>query len=371
MINYDNEADSSFEPQSPISIKNPASESVLEGEISPEKEPFSQSHELVVFDPKFSSAKGEGRGDSAVPAISASIHQDSAAASASPVSPFGSSGGSTFDEALLKTFLMGKSPKTQESYERVTRELLDFIHPMLLRDVGLPQLQAFLELKSKQAHESQRLRLAIVNSFFSYALKTGYIPANPASFLPKPQAHNQIAERYLTVEEVIRMISLTPPGRDQVLLKTLYSAGLRLSELLSLNFEHLQEREGGEGQLLIVGKGNKKRTVVVSAGVFSGLLSLTGYDAMPSDPVFRSTEETNPRLSKRMAQVIVDQARLRAGIVKKVSPHWLRHAHASHALDRGAPLHLVQATLGHSSIATTGKYLHARPQQSSGRFLDI
>jgi site-specific recombinase XerD len=54
-----------------------------------------------------------------------------------------------------------------------------------------------------------------------------------------------------------------------------------------------------------------------------------------------------------------------------VSPHWLQHAHGSHALDRGAPIHLVQATLGHASVATTGKYLHARPKESSSRFLAI
>jgi integrase/recombinase XerD len=67
----------------------------------------------------------------------------------------------------------------------------------------------------------------------------------------------------------------------------------------------------------------------------------------------------------------VRQAARRAGLALPVSPHWLRHAHASHALDRGAPLHLVQATLGHTSIATTGRYLHARPRESSSRFLGL
>jgi integrase/recombinase XerD len=60
----------------------------------------------------------------------------------------------------------------------------------------------------------------------------------------------------------------------------------------------------------------------------------------------------------------------RAGL-ETVSPHWLRHAHASHALDRGAPIHLVQATLGHANINTTGRYLHARPKESSSRFLPL
>lgn len=68
---------------------------------------------------------------------------------------------------------------------------------------------------------------------------------------------------------------------------------------------------------------------------------------------------------------IVRRAAKRAGIDKEVSCHWLRHAHASHALDRGAPIHLVQATLGHSSISTTGRYLHARPTESSSSYLPV
>ena len=68
---------------------------------------------------------------------------------------------------------------------------------------------------------------------------------------------------------------------------------------------------------------------------------------------------------------IVKAAAARAGLSAAVSAHWLRHAHASHALDRGAPIHLVQATLGHSSVATTGRYLHARPNDSSSRYLVV
>lgn len=65
------------------------------------------------------------------------------------------------------------------------------------------------------------------------------------------------------------------------------------------------------------------------------------------------------------------KAARRAGIEAPVSLHWLRHAHASHALDRGAPIHLVQSTLGHASVATTGRYLHARPGDSSAFYLAV
>lgn len=72
-----------------------------------------------------------------------------------------------------------------------------------------------------------------------------------------------------------------------------------------------------------------------------------------------------------MVKRIVTPAAERAGGEGQVSSHWLRHAHASHALDRGAPIHLVQATLGHASISTTGKYLHAWPEDSSARYLGV
>ena len=72
-----------------------------------------------------------------------------------------------------------------------------------------------------------------------------------------------------------------------------------------------------------------------------------------------------------MVERIVTKAAVRAGVEGKVSPHWLRHGHATHALERGAPIHLVQATLGHASVATTGRYLHARPTDSSSKYLGV
>ena len=87
-------------------------------------------------------------------------------------------------------------------------------------------------------------------------------------------------------------------------------------------------------------------------------------------PVFRS-RKGRKALSLRQVERIVQAAARRAGVELPVSPHWLRHAHASHALDRGAPIHLVQATLGHASVATTGRYLHARPTESSAKYLAV
>jgi site-specific recombinase XerD len=90
------------------------------------------------------------------------------------------------------------------------------------------------------------------------------------------------------------------------------------------------------------------------------------------DPVFPSRKKKPVAALQPLAVLrILRAAARRAGIELPVSPHWFRHAHASHALDRGTPIHLVQATLGHANINTTGRYLHARPQGSSGRFLPL
>ncbi len=113
------------------------------------------------------------------------------------------------------------------------------------------------------------------------------------------------------------------------------------------------------------GKGGHTRHILLSQGTWEVLRAIRG-DADEDHPLFLS--RTGGGLSVRQVQYIVRQAARRADVEKNVSPHWMRHAHASHALDRGAAVHLVQAT---SSVATTGRYLHARPTESSSRYLAI
>ena len=118
----------------------------------------------------------------------------------------------------------------------------------------------------------------------------------------------------------------------------------------------------------ITGKGGYVRQVLLPDTVSRSLLSLLG-DAGANDPVFPSRKRGG-RLTERAVHAMVKRAAAAAGITRAVSPHWLRHAHGSHAIDRGASLPEVQATLGHGNISTTSGYLHARPSSSSGLKLD-
>jgi integrase/recombinase XerD len=118
----------------------------------------------------------------------------------------------------------------------------------------------------------------------------------------------------------------------------------------------------------ITGKGGKVRQVLLPEIVSRSLLSLRG-DAGATDPVFAS-RKGGGRLTERAVHAMVKRAAKAAGINADVCPHWLRHVHGSHAIERGGSLPEVQATLGHGNISTTSGYLHARPDSSSGLRLD-
>ena len=127
-----------------------------------------------------------------------------------------------------------------------------------------------------------------------------------------------------------------------------------MTELVALTWADLQERERSSqdastcGQVTVFGKGGKTRAVLLSEATWRELVALRAGDG----PVFLSRKTGALDLSQVLR--ILRAAVARAGVDSRVSPHWLRHAHARHALDRGAPIHLVQATLGHSSVETTG-----------------
>ena len=121
-------------------------------------------------------------------------------------------------------------------------------------------------------------------------------------------------------------------------------------------------------QVTVFGKGSKTRVVLLPPSVWAELVALRA-GAQPDAPVFRSRK--GGHLHRTAIERLVGDAAAQAGLEGKVSPHWLRHSHATHALERGAPIHLVQATLGHASVATTGRYLHARPTDSSARYLAV
>ena len=267
------------------------------------------------------------------------------------------------DEHLVALWLHGRSEATQRAYAADLAAF--FAHAQRpLRAVTLGDMQAFQDTLADLASASQARRLSAVKSLLSFGHRTGYLPVNVGAAIRLPKVKHTLAERILDVDAVVHMLALEREPRNKALLRLLYLGGLRIGEACRLRVRDLSARDDA-GQVTVFGKGGKTRAVLLKASVWQDLAALRSADA--DAPLFRSREGGG--LDPSQVHRIVKLAAKRAGLSPAVSAHWLRHAHVSHALDRGAPVHLVQATVGHASLATTSRYAHARPNDSSSRYL--
>lgn len=267
-------------------------------------------------------------------------------------------------EQLIEMWLDGKLPHTISSYRRYAHSFLIFINkPLHL--ATLADIQLWRVTLSGKSDNSIKTATSAIKSLFNFAYKIGVLKVNPSAVLKQVKPKDCLNERILSELEVATMIAQETNPRNRLILRLLYSGGLRVSELSSLKWKDLKER-GESGQITVFGKGKKTRTVLLKQDVWLELVKLKG-DRNNIDPVFQSRK--GGHINRHQLWRIVSTAASRAGLDGNVSPHWLRHAHASHSLDRGAPIHLVQQTLGHESVATTSRYLHARPNDSSSLYL--
>jgi integrase/recombinase XerD len=270
---------------------------------------------------------------------------------------------------LISLWLHGRSAHTVRAYRADAGRFLASVGKPL-HGVTLGDIQGFadaLEADGLQPASRHRI-LAAVKSLFAFGHRLGYLPFDVARPLRLPAFRDALADRILSEAEVQRMIALEPNPRNRAVLLTLYGSGVRVSELSGMRWGHLQPRDGGAGQVAVFGKGGKTRSILLPASVWVAIHGLRRGDGDDA-PVFRS-RKNRPLCGAQVTRVVKAAAR-RAGVARAATSHFLRHAHASHSLERGAPIHLVQATLGHSSVATTGRYLHARPSESSSRFLPL
>jgi len=276
-------------------------------------------------------------------------------------------------DPVVQTWLGTKtSEHTRRAYAFEAESFLRFCGKPL-RDLTLSDLQHWMEYErpaNRLKAASRNRALTAVKSLLSFAHESGDLPANPGVAAKVQPDRDRLAERILTEEEVQRILATVPHGRprDRLLLTLLYVSGIRVSELCGLRWRDLQSRAGGGGQITVFGKGGKTRAILLPPDLWRQLIE-TGTGKPPDAPVFESRKRRGGSLDTSQVRRIVYAAAQAAGLPDGVSPHWMRHAHASHALDHNAPIHLVQATLGHASVATTGRYLHARPTESSSLYL--
>jgi integrase/recombinase XerD len=262
-------------------------------------------------------------------------------------------------------WLSEKSESTRSEYERDLKVFLGWLS-VPIEEVGLEVLQDYRDfLLGKYAAQTVKRKLATVKSLFSFGADIGAFDLDPTRPLGLPSGTGVGADRILSKSEVEAIIGAAVPGRDRALVRFLYRTGVRASEAAGLTTGDVTVQ--GEGPILqVTGKGDKTRSVRLPEEVFEEVMEVSdGHALFPSG---------NGPLSRTSIWRVVKQAATKAGVkteggTSEVSPHWLRHAHASHALQNGASIELVRDTLGHESIETTQQYLHAVPSESSTDYL--
>jgi integrase/recombinase XerC len=208
-------------------------------------------------------------------------------------------------------------------------------------------------------------KLATLRSFYKFLVKRHHISSNPVSTIKTPKQEKKLP-KFLDYEQIQKLLD-TPPAdswlgaRDRAMMETMYSTGLRVSELVSLN---LDDVDFLSEVIHIRGKGKKERICPVGSRALQSIQRYLEYRnrRMQSDPNFDSkvlfANKHGKRLSTRSVRRKMDKYLIEAGLDPAISPHTLRHSFATHMLNNGADLRSVQELLGHQSLSTTQIYTH-------------
>ncbi len=254
----------------------------------------------------------------------------------------------------------GLSQNTLSAYRYDLEHFEKFLAKKKLETAKKDQIQSYLgeRYHQKKSSRSNARLLSSLRHFYNWAKEEGKVMENPAFNIEQPKLGRPLPKT-LSEKEVEALLAApddTPIGlRDQAMLELLYSSGLRVSELVTLTLSMLQIPPG---VLKVLGKGNKERLVPIGEEAQASLQRYLreGREGVTSKFVFIS-QKGGPLTRQAFWYRIKVYAQL-AGISTKLSPHTLRHAFATHLLNHGADLRVVQMLLGHSSINTTTIYTH-------------
>jgi integrase/recombinase XerD len=235
-----------------------------------------------------------------------------------------------------------------------------------LEDVSLNDLKNFLNYLSEfnLTATSQARIVSALRTFFKYCLLEDMVSTSPASLLQVPKTLRKLPD-FLTIAEVNAMLaaidlSSTHGTRNRAMLEVMYGCGLRVSELIGLQISNLYLQDDF---IRVLGKGSKERLVPIGSDAKKYLQQYLQHIRVHTLPVAKAQDTVflNQRgagLSRVMAFYIVRDTAALAGIAKQVHPHTLRHSFATHLLEGGADLRVIQELLGHESVVTTEIYTH-------------
>jgi len=266
----------------------------------------------------------------------------------------------------------GLSDAYQLSVRRTLETLADWAQEQKFatwQDLGIDSLREFLAQLKKKGLEASSLRIAVVHIkiFFRFLAGRNLIEDDPAEPLLSPRTASHLPET-LHESQIVRLLESIDPSRalgrrDLAILELFYSSGLRLAEICSARLETLDLEDGF---LRVTGKGNKTRIVPVGGRARSALESYLANERPKlvrrhtSSEIFLSVRG-GPLGPDRVRKIVKERAH-QAGIKQNIYPHLLRHSFATHLLQNGADLRVIQELLGHADIATTQIYTHVDDQ---------
>lgn len=261
----------------------------------------------------------------------------------------------------------GLSNNSVAAYELDFKRLKTYMdsHQIDVVHASFDDLQAFVfeTFKEIKSAKTQARLLSSIHSFYRFLLYHHYIEQDPSELIEMPRIEKKLPE-VLSIEEIDAMIAQIdmskPEGhRNRAIIEMLYGSGLRVSELTELRLSNIYRKEG---YMRILGKGNKQRLVPISpvADEQFGywLNDRSKLDIKPEASDIAFLNHYGRQLTRAMIFTIVKRLAEAAGIRKTISPHTLRHSFATHLLQNGADLRIIQQLLGHESIVTTEIYTH-------------
>jgi integrase/recombinase XerD len=274
------------------------------------------------------------------------------------------------DEQIVGMFLHGRSDNTVRKYGYDLSTFFAWLDGRSFRDVNLQDLQHWT-LSLTGAPKSKRERIATIRSFYSWSLKLGIVRLNPAAALEVPKVREAMHERILTDADRNLITENTKTLRDRALLTFAFTSGARVSELCGLRVKDLRFKP--DGSVLVSIYRSKTNTTTVqpypATSTVCKMLSQLVENRSKDDYVFRSNgvpdnikstagKNKDGQLDTSAVWRIVRAAVKRSGLDVPVSPHFFRHACATHLVQRETNLHNVAQWMGHNSIQTTMRYVH-------------
>ncbi len=270
---------------------------------------------------------------------------------------------------LLNQFLRhlaaerGYSDETVRAYQNDLNQFLDFCRNQLrekpLQELTHTDMRDFLAALLRYGYErrSASRKMSAVKSFLRYLVKIGALTRNPARSVKGPRPEKKLP-KVLTQFQVQQALQPLGDGelalRDYAILETIYGSGLRAAEVVALDTDSI---DFAAETIRVCGKGNKERILPLGRSEAAAIKTyLAARKDKNSKPLFLNLRGN--RLTTRSIQNIVHRALSRIADVTATNPHALRHAFATHLLERGADLKAVQELLGHSSLSTTQVYTH-------------